>query len=103
MTYVAANNSEVPNRWEIDVEGATEQGHKVNVTLHDAEVGMPILSVGELTDTQHKVDFEDRGGDILHKPTGHRFEFIISPGVYFIQMRVRRSLVEPGLGRPGTA
>ena len=111
MYYVAANNSEVPNRGEIDVEGVTEQGHKVNVTFQDAEVGVPILSVGELTDSKHKVDFEDHGGEILHKPTGTVTPFVRKLGVYFVKIMVPRSSLEKSnfpdedkssrFGRPG--
>ena len=93
---MAANNSEVPNRGEVHVEGVTEQGHQVSVTFQDADVGMPILSVGELTDTKHKVDFEDYGRETLHKPTGTVTPVVRKLGVCFVKLFVPRSAVETG-------
>ena len=55
---------------------------------------MPILSVGELTDSEHKVDFEKEGGEILHKPTQTVTPFIRKAGVYFVKLLVPRSAVE---------
>ena len=94
MKYVSANGGETPNKGEVEVQGVTEQGHKLNVVFQDAEVGMPILSVGELTDTQHKVDFEHDGGEIIHKPTQTITPFIRRAGVYFVKLLVPRDAVQ---------
>ena len=94
MKYVAAGGHEIPNRGEVKVEGVTEQGAKLNLTYQDAAVDMPILSVGELADTDHKVDFEKHGGEIIHKPTNTITPFIRRAGVYFVKLLVPRSAVE---------
>ena len=48
--------------------------------------------------------FGDDGGYVLHKPTGRRFDFVISSAVYFIKMTVHRRLLKDGSGgRHGAA
>ena len=64
---------------------------------------MPLFSIYEVAMDKHRAVFEDYGGYIEHKPTGQRVDFIVSSGVYFINMKVRRELVDPSLGRHGNA
>ena len=63
---------------------------------------MPIFSISNVAREKHRVVFEDDGGNVLHKPTGQRFDFIISSGVYFIKMKVHKSLLgDAHVGRRG--
>ena len=73
-----------------------------NSTFQNAEVGMPIFSISQVTAEQHEVTFREHDGYILHVPSGKKFFFIKRSGVYFIKMKVPRELVlEGGFGRHG--
>ena len=101
---MAANGSEIENQGEFD--GIVKDPHE-NVrttTFQNAEVGMPIFSIAQVTQEKHEVTFRENDGYILHVPTGERFYFVKAAGVYFIKMRVPKGLVLDGcFGRHGVA
>ena len=69
-------------------------------TFQNAEVGLPIFSIGQVAKDKHRVIFDEDEGVIVHKPTGKEIPFIMRNGVYFIKMRVPRALVQPNEGQP---
>ena len=103
VKYVVANGGELDNKGELDVQWRATDNRLRTTTFQNAEVGMPRCSISCVAKDKHRAVFEDNGGYILHKPTGHKFEFIIASGVYFIKMLVPRRLVDPGFGRHGSA
>ena len=67
------------------------------------------FSISQYTLDDYDITFRKDGGSVVHPPTGESFEFLKTANVYFIKMRVPRSLVkappipEPVFGRQGAA
>ena len=85
MTYVAANGSELQNNGEFEVVWTATDNRERKAVFQNAKVEMPIFSMSEMAKDKHSITFEEDGGYVIHKPTGHRYDFIIRSGVYFIK------------------
>ena len=82
----------------------TETGSRKPFTFQNASVGMPIISTNCLAREDNDITFRANDGYVLHNPTGERTPFVARDGVYFMQMRVPRSLLGdqvPGVPRHG--
>ena len=102
VKYESACGGKLANKGEFDIKWRAPDGKERVTTFQNAEVGLPIFSVSHVARDKHRVVFEDDGGHVVHKPTGSRFDFIISSGVCFIKMRVPRSVIEDTpVGRHG--
>ena len=71
------------------------EGHKRTYTFDDADVTVPILSNGKLTDDGNDVLFQKRGGKIIHLETGEIIHFKRMHGVYGITMNINNELPRP--------
>ena len=71
----------------------------MTTVFQDADVEMPILSVALLSDdgtNGNDLNFHRDGGTIHHsKQPGKVSKFVKRQGVYFIQMKVNKSLINP--------
>ena len=89
-----ASGEVLPSRGRFAVSGLTDEGHEANISFVDADVDMPIISVGQLAKEGKKgtdVSFSKRGGTIRDTDTGRVTRFIKKQGVYFIRLRIRRA------------
>ena len=79
-------------------------GHTFNSVFQDAKVGMPIFSIAKRGKEGYLTYFDELGGELVHKASGQVTPIIARMGVYFIQMRVPKWVVDPatevGFGRP---
>ena len=100
VQYVGATGDQTPNLGEMHIQFWTPDGQQRVTTFQNAAVGMPILSIGLITDEGNDVTFTKNGGYILQKDTGFKTQMVRRLGVYFVQLRVPRKFVDPGFGRP---
>ena len=88
------------------MEFKTGEGHDCHMTFQNAPVAMPILSIGEVNEDNCETTFRKDGGVINHLDTHKQIEFVKRAGVYFVKMRVPKSLIEDmqgGVVRHGLA
>ena len=96
VKYVGATGDETANRGEADICFLTPDGQQRVTTFQNATVGMPIRSISKVTAEGNYVMFGDKGGYIFHVETGQLTPLIKRLGVYFVQLKVPRKLVEQG-------
>ena len=95
-----ATGDNVPNRGEADITFWTPDGNSRVTTFQNASVGMPILSISKITEEGNDVMFGAKGGYILHLESGLKTPLIKRLGVYFVQLKVPKKLLEGGFQRP---
>ena len=81
----------------MDVSFVSLEGHKRTFTFQNADVSIPILSTGLLTDVDHTAMFEKTGGDLYNTPTGENIRFFRMYGVYFFKFRIDQRIPIPPL------
>ena len=93
------------NKGEFSVEFKAGKGNtECNLTFQNADVGMPIFSIGNINDDNCETMFRKDNGTIYNLTNGEEIDFIRASGVYFVKMKVERALVEPaGFARHGRA
>ena len=96
--YTNANGGHFKNEGEFNIDFFTKSGRPRHITFQNADVSMPIISIGKLTDAEHEVTFTATGGRILHLKSGEIDEFIRLHGVYWIELNVDETLLKPGGG-----
>ena len=82
-----ASGEELPSRGCFDVEALSVEGNAINQTLEDADVDMPIMSVGELSangELGSNVLFGKRDGHIIDIETNATSKSFKRRGVYFM-------------------
>ena len=94
------------------IDVTSQEGYKRRYVFDDADVTVPILSIGLMTEEDNDVLFQKRGGKIIHLPTGQEIEFEKKHGVYWIKFDVDMDILDPdydkstnnqsGFVRPGT-
>ena len=65
IAYQNADGSPLPNKGEFDIEFTTDAGHHRKSTFQNADVMMPICSLGEFADNDCDVLLQKHGGKIL--------------------------------------
>ena len=96
MQYLCAGVAKLPNKGEGVVEFKTEDGQQRSMVFQNAEVGMPIMSThGVACDWDSEVTYGADKGHVTLLADGKRVQFIMRDGVYFIEMRVPKSAVQP--------
>ena len=94
VTYSAANGGIIPNEGEIDLEGYTEDGKPLGLTLQVAEVSKPLAAVRKMCAAGNRVTFDDDpndelyGGYIENKQTGSRTQIHKRGGTYGLTLWV---------------
>ena len=87
VEFATATGDIFGSKGQFTVEAESMEGYKRKYTFQNADVTVPILSIGKLTDDEHDVMFKKHGGKIIHVPTGEEIHFIRRHGVYFIQYK----------------
>ena len=64
------------------------EGHASSIDFRDMEVEMPILSVRKIIKKRNLVQFEEDGGYIKNRDTGHQTKFYECDGAYFLKLRI---------------
>ena len=112
VSYNTASGAEVKNEGSIVTDCKTEEGHKRTVHWEHADVDLPILSTGKMTDGGNFLGYHDTGGIIYHPPTREKSNMIKRGGVYWTKLFFKKSLMSsafngqcsnPGFARQGTA
>ena len=88
VQYVGATGDTTPNMGEAVITFQTADGQMKQAVFQNAAVGMPILSVTNLTNEGNDVLFSKHGGYILHLDSGKKTPFVKRLGVYFVQLKV---------------
>ena len=100
-----ASGEELPSRGCFDIDALTAEGNQLSQTFDDADVDMPIMSVGEIStngELGSNVLFGERDGYIVDIKTGATSKFYRRRGVYFIKIYVRKDkLAAVDFPRPG--
>ena len=105
VRMATASGEELPSRGCFDLHALTAEGNQLSQTFEDADVDMPIMSVGEISTNGElgtNVLFGERDGYIVDIKTGATSKFYRRRGVYFIKIYVLRDrLANVGFPRPG--
>jgi hypothetical protein len=88
VEYVCADGGRIPNLGEKHVKGLTTDGLKLNVNFQVTPVDRPLISVGRLIKSGHKVEFSPSGGTITHGKSGAVTPFRSENGVYVLDLWV---------------
>ena len=81
----------MPSRGCFDLEALSAEGNRLSQTFEDADVDMPIMSVGELSangELGSNVLFGKRDGYIIDIKTNATSKFYRRRGVYFMKLYV---------------
>ena len=102
-----ASGEELKSRGCFRLEAVSTEGNKVVQTFEDADVDMPIMSVGELSSNGElgsNVLFGEHDGHIIDIKTSATSKFHRRRGVYFMKIYVpKNKSIDPDFIRPGTA
>ena len=90
--YLAANNEYFSSKGEFDVSIRSENGHKRHLTFKNAPVAMPIVSTHGWNAQGFRTITDEDFGLTIHKASGEKDPLLVQNGVYFMKMRVARSL-----------
>ena len=111
--YVSAPGRKIKNEGQIDITHKEKNGDLFNLTMQNAKVSCPILSVKDSTQQDCRVRFRKGGGVIIHAD-GRRMAFTKKLGVFFIALNVLdpdlrptedafgRKIKTPDFVRPGS-
>ena len=80
---------------EMSVNFESLEGHQKTFTFKNADVAIPILSTGLLTDDDHESTFRKKDGGLTHVPTIQTIKFFRMYGVYFFRFKVDKSILAP--------
>ena len=83
------------SKGEMVIPATSLEGYERVFTFDDADVTVPILSIGKLTDDGNDVLFQKRGGKIIHIASGEIIHFKRMHGVYFITFNINSALLKP--------
>ena len=88
VNYLAANGDRAPNLGEMKLQVVTKEQFVSNMTFQVANVNKPILSVGEITKSGNKVEFDTAGGTITHLKSRKKIYFKKRGGIYILEVLV---------------
>ena len=94
ISLTVANGDALPNKGARRVVCTNPDGTQRSRTFYEADVDMPILSVGEISQEGTKgseVRFRKKNGYIEDVMTGEKMPFIKRKGVYFIKLRIPKN------------
>jgi hypothetical protein len=107
VKMATASGEELVSRGCFDLEALSIEGNPISQTFEDADVDMPIMSVGELSgngELGSNVLFGERDGHVIDIKTLATSKFYKRRGVYFMKIYMRKDRRgDAGFARPGTA
>ena len=98
-----ASGADLPSDGQMTIQSTTGEGHAMTTVFQDADVEMPILSGALLSNIGRSgsdISFHQNGGAITNKHSGQVSKFVKRQGVYFIQLKVSKSITSPDNGQP---
>ena len=87
--YRAANGARLPNLGQQLASFRTPEGHGCSLRFQLAGVERPLVSVAQLAQTGHRVEFGASDGHIIHTQSGRRIQLQKAGGVYLLRMMVK--------------
>ena len=107
VRMATASGEELKSRGCFKLTALSAEGNEVTQTFEDADVDMPIMSVGELSSNGtlgSTVLFNEHDGHIIDIKTDATSKFYKRRGVYFMKIYVPKDKnLSPDFTRPGTA
>ena len=107
VKMATASGEELASRGCFSLDAFSAEGNQITQTFEDADVDMPIMSVGELAangEMGSNVLFGERDGHMIDIKTNATSKFYRRRGVYFMKLYVRKDRRdEPDFARPGHA
>ena len=107
VRMATASGEELKSRGCFKLTALSAEGNEVTQTFEDADVDMPIMSVGELSSNGtlgSTVLFSEQDGHIVDIKTDAASKFYKRRGVYFMKIFVPKDKnLSPDFTRPGTA
>ena len=94
-TFASATGAPLTNDGNFDVPFRSYNGHKKETEFLNAPVAMPIVSVRRWDQNGHRSIVDEDSGVIIHKAAGEEYPDLGRSGAYFMNMLVRRNLLEP--------
>ena len=93
MHYRAANNMKIPNLGEKKLQGITEEGQDVGMTIQVAQVNKVLASVGRMCEAGNRVVFDDEEGSyIMNKKTRKITKLVKRNGIYKFNIMIPKEL-----------
>ena len=87
--YVSATGNRIPNLGEKVLEAATEEGNHHRVTFQVTDVSRPLCAVSKVCQKGNRIIFDEHGGVVQNKVTGHETYFGMKDGIYLLKMWMR--------------
>ena len=107
VKMATASGEELKSRGCFQITALSAEGNEVTQTFEDADVDMPIMSVGEISangDKGSNVLFGEHDGHLIDIKTSATSKFYRRRGVYFMKLYVpRNKSADPDFVRPGAA
>ena len=88
VTYTAANGGVMRNYGQRRVNGKTNDGKEVQVTMQVTDVNKALVSVGQICEAGNTVLFNKSGGEIISNKDGSKTKFYRENGVYRMDVHV---------------
>ena len=106
--YRAANGARLPNLGQQLASFRTPEGHGCSLRFQLAGVERPLISVAQLAQSGHRVEFGASEGHIVNAQNGRRIRLQRVGGVYLLKMAVKDTIQGPpspsaGAGPQGSA
>lgn len=98
-----ASGADPPSDGQMTIQSTTGEGHAMTTVFQDADVEMHILSGALLSNIGRSgsdISFHQNGGAITNKHSGQVSKFVKRQGVYFIQLKVSKSVTNTDNGQP---
>ena len=93
--FLAANKTTFSSRGTMKIDVVSQEGHERTYVFDDADVAVPILSIGLATEDDNDVLFQKRGGESIHLPTRHEIAFEKKHCGYWIKFGIDARILEP--------
>ena len=97
FVYQSADGTEIPHLGETRLQGKTELGNTIGMTVQVAEITKPLGSVKKMVAAGNRVVFDSEGSYIEEKGTGLRTKIHERNGTYALDLWIKSQ--EPGEGQ----
>ena len=88
VTYCSASGHPLPNLGEVKVQGETNSGGNLELTMQVAGVKKPLASVRKMCQAGNRVVFDDAGDYVENKQTGIKIPITQEDGTYQVSLWV---------------
>jgi hypothetical protein len=88
VTYRSASGHPLPNLGEVKLQGTTQEGGELELTMQVAGVKKPLASVRKMCKAGNRVVFDDEGDYVQNKASGTKIPITQEDGTYQVSMWV---------------